>query len=79
MKHIEKINEEFTNLTFSEKIAKIKSNNPGKFDHLPDPKPINALSNWTEEEILEFEKKLKSKSIENSKDSEEKLLKNRKK
>ncbi len=46
-------------LTFEERIKEIKKNNPGKFDHLPDPTPGSPLRDFTEEEITEFENKLK--------------------
>lgn len=56
------INEEFNKkVSLSEKISQIKLDNPGKFDHLPDPKMVNALDGWSDSEIGDFEKKLKDK------------------
>jgi len=65
------IKEEFNNkISFSEKIKQIKVDNPGKFDHLPDPIPVGVLSNWKEEDILEFESELKYKfEVESSKNT----------
>lgn len=65
------IKEEFNNkISFSEKIKQIKVDNPGKFDHLPDPIAVGVLSNWKQEDILEFEKKLKYKfDFESSKNT----------
>ena len=68
---MKEINEEFnTGLSFSDKIYKIKKNNPGKFDHLPDPKLVNPLSSWSLEKILDFERELKYKlKVEDSKNT----------
>ena len=65
------IKEEFNNkISFSEKIKQIKVDNPGKFDHLPDPIPVGVLSNSKEEDILEFESELKYKfEVESSKNT----------
>jgi hypothetical protein len=58
-----KINEEFTNLTFSEKIAKIKSDNPGKFDHLPNPKKVKLKEIWGKEACEKILKKIQDKEL----------------
>ena len=55
-------------ISFSEKIKQIKVDNPGKFNHLPDPIPVGVLSNWKEEDILEFESELKYKFEVESRD-----------
>lgn len=64
-----KLNEFNNSPSFKEKIAKIKKDNPGKFEHLPNPKSIGALDSWSVEEANDFDKNLKSK-FENSKDTE---------
>jgi|LakMenEpi03Aug12_release.lakeMendotaPanAssembly.Ray.scaffolds.fasta_scaffold943400_2 hypothetical protein len=51
--------------SLKEKIKQIKEENPGKFDHLPDPILGAPLRKWTESEIENFIKKLKFK-LENN-------------
>lgn len=44
-----------------DRIKEIKKNNPGKFDHLPDPEYGTALRNYTREEIKDFEEKMRKR------------------
>jgi hypothetical protein len=44
----------------------IKLNNPGKFDHLPDP--VKKPQNWSDEDVEDLLKMLREKS--NKKDNE---------
>ena len=53
-------------ISFEEKIRLIKLNNPGKFDHLPDP--VKRPQNWSDEDVEDLLKMLREKS--NKKDNE---------
>ena len=46
-------------ISFAEKIRLIKLNNPGKFDHLPDP--VSRPQNWSEEDYQRILKTLSEK------------------
>jgi len=47
-------------LSLDEQIKKIKKNNPGKFDHLPDP--ISRPQNWDEDDYQELIRILNDKN-----------------
>ena len=53
-------------IPLEEKIRLIKLNNPGKFDHLPDP--VKRPQNWSDEDVEDLLKMLREKS--NKKDNE---------
>jgi len=53
-------------IPLEEKIRLIKLNNPGKFDHLPDP--VKKPQNWSDEDVEDLLKMLREKS--NKKDNE---------
>ena len=53
-------------IPLEEKIRSIKLNNPGKFDHLPDP--VKRPQNWSDEDVEDLLKMLREKS--NKKDNE---------
>jgi hypothetical protein len=57
---MKKINEEFIDnkISFADRIKKIKLDNPGKFDHLPDPKPVTGFENLSEQEKINLFKKI---------------------
>jgi hypothetical protein len=40
-------NDDDNKISFRDKVRLIKLNNPGKFDHLPDP--VKKPQNWSEE------------------------------
>ena len=46
-------------ISFAEKIRLGKLNNPGKFDHLPDP--VKRPQNWSEEDYQNLLKKTEDK------------------
>jgi hypothetical protein len=52
-------------ISFEEKIRLIKQNNPGKFDHLPDP--ISRPQNWSEEAVEDLLRIIREKkNIDNN-------------
>jgi hypothetical protein len=51
-------------IPFEEKIRLIKLNNPGKFDHLPDP--VKKPQNWSEEGYQRILKTLREKKYKDS-------------
>jgi hypothetical protein len=52
-------------ISFEEKIRLIKLNNPGKFDHLPDP--ISRGQNWSDEDVQDLLKIIREKkNIDNN-------------
>ena len=55
-----KINEEFIDnkISFIDRIKQIKAENPGKFDHLPDPKPVSGFENRSDDQKKELFKKI---------------------
>jgi len=59
---MKKINKE---KSLKDKIKEIKEKNPGKFDHLPDPKPVTGFENLSEQEKINLFKKIND-VIENS-------------
>ena len=59
MENINEFNNNDKKITFEEKIRLIKLNNPGKFDHLPDP--VKRPQNWSEEDYQNLLKKTEDK------------------
>ena len=59
MENINEFNNNDKKITFEEKIRLIKLNNPGKFDHLPDP--VKRPQNWSEEAYQRILKTLSEK------------------
>ncbi len=67
---MENINEFKNNdkeLSFSDKIRLIKLNNPGKFDHLPDP--VKRAQNWSDDEYQKIIKTIKEKKCKGDENS----------
>jgi hypothetical protein len=54
-----KNNDNGEELSFSDKIRLIKLNNPGKFDHLPDP--VKRPQKWSNDEYQKILKTIKEK------------------
>ena len=66
---MENINEEFKRSeTISEMVARVKRDNPGKFDHLPDPMPMPQK--WSKESSEKLSKILKDRENELRKDED---------
>jgi len=61
MKKINEFLDTKKELTLEERIKQIKLNNPGKFDHLPDPVRGSAFRNWSDEDFQEILDLLKKK------------------
>ena len=71
---MKKINElkENNRKSIIDRIKQIKIDNPGKFDHLPDPVEGSPIRNWTDDEIKKMDEKIKQRleDINNTKKSE---------
>ena len=64
MENINEFNNNDKKISFAEKIRLIKLNNPGKFDHLPDP--VKKPQNWSDEDIQDILRIIREKKNKNN-------------